>query len=480
MIEGATTRIRQGADDRDLAPLMDVPHEAPSSRKQARIGLLEHCGTGNLGDDATVAAVLQQIRARWPNASIVGLSLDPSDSQHRHGIRAFPIRRSVFAFEENWSWNTPALARTTTLAGKLKRLLIGNRVIFNFVKALYATFIRGPAGLIQEVAFLIRSLVLTYHLDILVICGGGQLLDWGGPWAFPYTIFKWVFLARCTGAKCFFLNNGAGPLDHRLSKWFTRQALSLAEYVSLRDRKSGAVLRSIGFRGRTQVVADCAWLLRIPDRFRRAVGRPRRGNMSVGIGPMAYCDPSRHWVRDVERYHELIDRLADFGSLLIARGYRLSLFSSDIWFDSRATADLEAAIRERSSEAARHRVVRESVSSIEEFLGCLQRVDCYVTCRFHGVVLSHLLGVPALAIAPHPKVTTLMEEAGLSDYCIDISQCRPDSLMLKFDRMVGKPQEVKGRIRDHVLICQGALRRQFDHLFPATAGGERRLEKRMI
>jgi polysaccharide pyruvyl transferase WcaK-like protein len=479
MIEAATTRIRQFGGDRDLAPLTKVPREVPSSRKQARIGLLEHCGTGNLGDDATVAAVLQQIRTRWPDASIVGLSLDPSDSQHRHGIRAFPIRQSVFAFEKDWSSNRSFPVPTTTLAGRLKQLLSGNRILFNIVKSLHATFVRKPASFVREVAFLGRSLVLAYHLDILIICGGGQLLDWGGPWAFPYTIFKWVFLARCTGAKCFFLNNGAGPLDHRLSRWFARRALSFGDYVSLRDRQSEAVVRGIGFRGNTQVVADCAWILRVPDCLRGAVGGPQRDQISVGIGPMAYCDPSRHWVKDVKRYRQLIDTLADFGSRLVARGHRLSLFSSDIWFDSRAIADLEAAVRERSGEAARQRVVREPVSSIDEFLRCLQRVDCYVTCRFHGVVLSHLLGVPVLAIAPHPKVTTLMEEAGLSDYCIDISQCRADALMHKFDRMVGNEKEIKVRTRRHVSSCQGALRRQFDHLFPATADSERCLGKRV-
>jgi polysaccharide pyruvyl transferase WcaK-like protein len=199
--------------------------------------------------------------------------------------------------------------------------------------------------------------------------------------------------------------------------------------------------------------------------------------MVVGIGPMAYCDPSRHWVKNVQRYRELIDTLADFGSRLVARGYRLSLFSSDIWFDSRAIADLEAAIRERSGEGEGQRVVRESVSSIDDFLSCLQRVDCYVTCRFHGVVLSHLLDVPALAIAPHPKVTTLMEEAGLSDYCIDISQCRAECLMLKFDRIVGDAKEIKVRIRRQVSICQEALRHQFDHLFPETSGSERCCER---
>ena len=42
-----------------------------------RIGLLHHMGGGNLGDDGTLDAVLQNIRSRWPDSEIVGLSMNP-------------------------------------------------------------------------------------------------------------------------------------------------------------------------------------------------------------------------------------------------------------------------------------------------------------------------------------------------------------------------------------------------------------------
>src|SRR4051794_30448643 len=70
--------------------------------RASRIGLLAHCGTGNLGDEATVATVLQHIRSRWPEASVTGLSMDPEDSARRHGIPCFPMRQSVFPFEREW------------------------------------------------------------------------------------------------------------------------------------------------------------------------------------------------------------------------------------------------------------------------------------------------------------------------------------------------------------------------------------------
>ena len=37
-------------------------------RGRKRIGLLDQLGGGNLGDDATLQAVVQNIKSRWPDA----------------------------------------------------------------------------------------------------------------------------------------------------------------------------------------------------------------------------------------------------------------------------------------------------------------------------------------------------------------------------------------------------------------------------
>ena len=180
-------------------PLRDSPHLSGP----IRVGLLEHCGTGNLGDDATVAAVLQQINIRWPQASVVGLSLDPTDSEKRHGIPCFPIRQSLLACEQEWATESSAQpGQPLTWRDKVRRLLGSNT--FAVLKGIYTLAIRKPTQLAGEVSFLLRSLSITRHLDILIICGGGQLLDWGGPWMFPYTLFKWVAMAKLGHAKCYF------------------------------------------------------------------------------------------------------------------------------------------------------------------------------------------------------------------------------------------------------------------------------------
>ena len=432
-----------------------------------RIGLLAHFGTGNLGDDATIAAGLQLIRSRRPEAYLVGLSMDPEDSERRHGIPCFPMRQKVFAFEREWSTELRP-ADPGRSAHKLKAAFKKTGPLFRAAKTIRNAVIVRPLQFIRETMFWGRSLVLLCELDMIIVCGGGQLLDWGGPWAFPYTLFKWFLLAKCAGVKCIFLNSGAGPLDTPLSRWFVKRTLSMADYISLRDQASGELLRKIGFRGKFNVAADVVWSLRLPDGLVTKRSKPRE-EMVIGIAPMAYGDSSRHWVDDDSGYQRLIDSMAEFSGRMLQRGHRIKLFSSDIWFDSQALDDLEAAIRSNCPATAPGQITREAISGTDDLATALSGVDCYVTCRFHGVIFASLLNVPTLALAPHPKITTLMKDMDVEEYCVDITRCDAEWLTARFDQLTANMDDVKARVRRRVEQYQSLLASQFDALFrPST------------
>ena len=53
--------------------------------------LVSPCGTGNLGDAAIQDAMIAGIRQRFPNARIVAVTLNPQDTERRHGLVTFPI-----------------------------------------------------------------------------------------------------------------------------------------------------------------------------------------------------------------------------------------------------------------------------------------------------------------------------------------------------------------------------------------------------
>ncbi len=61
------------------------------SMKPARISFYGHFGAGNLGNEATLQAVIEQILRRWPDGELLCFCTNPQDVRTRHNIAAFPM-----------------------------------------------------------------------------------------------------------------------------------------------------------------------------------------------------------------------------------------------------------------------------------------------------------------------------------------------------------------------------------------------------
>ena len=428
------------------------------ARVSKKIGLLDHLGGGNLGDDATLAAVMQNIKTRWPDAQIFGFSMNPGDTQTRHGIPSYPIRK------ETWTPGFAVQDSKLILKEKLKAAAGKHGLLFKILKAIYAVVYRKPINFVKELVFLAKSFQIIRSFDLLVIAGGGQLLDsWGGPWAFPYTLYKWIALAKLSRVKCYFINVGAGPLVHTLSKYFVKRALLLADYASFRDAQSSNLIQEIGFRRSSQVHPDNVYGLDLP--VFNANGNARPVGSIVGIAPMAYCDPRVYWDKDQAVYDHFIGNLALFGSWLIRSHYSLALFSTDIWFDAQTIEELKVALSDCTDPVCSSRIKHEPILTIEKLFSQISSMDYVVTCRFHGVIFAHLLNKPVLALSHHHKVAALMQDIGLSEYCVDIRNFDLDLLTAKFKSLVSNSDRVKRLLAETQVCYKQALRVQFDSLF---------------
>jgi len=181
---------------------------------------------------------------------------------------------------------------------------------------------------------------------------------------------------------------------------------------------------------------------------------------------MAYCHPGVYWKKDRRLYDSFIEKLSAFGSALIGSGYRIVLFTTDIWFDSQTIEDLKNALDKQIGLAQSCWITVRRVETTEALLSTICLVDYVVTCRFHGVVFAHLLNKPVLAISHHPKVATLMNDIGLSEYCVDIDSFEADSLLSTFRLLVENGESIKGRLATALARYRGELASQFDDLFP--------------
>jgi polysaccharide pyruvyl transferase WcaK-like protein len=434
-------------------------------QSDTKIGLLHHVGGGNLGDNATLEAVTESIRQRRPNAEIVAFSMNPDDTERRHGITSYPLRRT------GWSIGYGSGGTGGFFKARVKALTRGYRPVFYLLKAVGA-LVRLPIEALRELAFLMSSRRIIAPFDLLIICGGGQLTGKDGPWGFPYTILKWIVLARYAGVRCIFLNVGAGPLTQPLSRFFARRALLAADYVSLRDDESQALVHEIGFKGKSQVFPDSAYSLGIAKGIAKtngvtnAVAREGRAQPIVGFAPMPYPDPDPGGGYLAEKdqfiYDAFIGKLAGFASWLVSQSYALELFGTDIGVDPLA---IKALQRELLSSHGIPSPPCGANRSVRDLFEAMAGTDYVVTCRFHGVIFAHLLNKPVLAIAHHPKVTKLMAGLELSNYCVDIRNFDENLLADRFASMVNNAEEIKVRMAARLTRNRQQLISQFDELF---------------
>jgi len=416
-------------------------------RKPKRIALLHHIGCGNLGDDAIIDAVVSNIRRRWDNAEIAVFSMNPADSAKRHGITSFPIRR--------YRWDSQ-LRSAITQATQPDEHGLGSRLRNTRNPAF-----RVPRAAFGELAFLVQSYRRLKSFDLLIVSGGGQLTERGGPWSFPWALLVWSIMAKWAGVRFVLLNVGAGPLNHLLSRFFVRRALRRAEYVSFRDKQSQDLAGELGFAGRGHVFPDNAYGLEAeaPNLPARDTNRPL-----VGVAPMPYpfSDLPKYPSNADAIQYDLIRKMAMFVAFLVRESYSIDLFGSDIRSDPPAIEDLRAALRNGHQISTPEYV---PLGSVSELLSRMSPMDYVVTCRFHGVVFAHLLNKPVLAIAHHPKVRHLMSALGLSRYCADMLTFDPIRLMDTFTSLVRDTEIIKRSMAASLADYRLKLTTQFDDLF---------------
>jgi polysaccharide pyruvyl transferase WcaK-like protein len=417
-----------------------------------RIGLLDHMGYGNLGDAATQDVLIANIRARVPGTEIIGFSLNPDDTRKRHNIPCY----SITHWHPGLNKSGQASSNGTPPRSGLKRVLKTIPV--------FSPIVLSARNLARELMHLWQCFTVVRSLDSLIIAGGGQLCElWRGPWSHPYNVFKFSALTKLANRKLLFVNVGAGPLNSILSKAFIRASLCLADYVSLRDVQSQALVHRLGVTRQTHVYPDSVYALDIADYERGETART--AGPLVGLNPIGFCDP-RIWPRkDAAAYSRYLDNLAAFSLWLISCNYRLRLFSAELSVDGYALEDLKARLLSSLSPADIAELFAPPNESVSDLVAEMSQCDFIVTSKFHGVVFSHLLAKPVIALSYHPKIDDLMRTVGHSQHCLDIESFDYENLENIFTTLAEDVQGLTRKFRKKTESYSKVLKAQFDEIF---------------
>ncbi|MFI5840917.1 polysaccharide pyruvyl transferase family protein [Catenuloplanes sp. NPDC051500] len=214
------------------------------------VGVLGSYGGRNLGDEAILTSLLDDLRHRRPDARVLVFSRHPEHTVAKHpGVEVV-------------GWEGMSRQATAASLGQL---------------------------------------------DLLILGGGGILYN-----TEARRYLRVAKAAQERGVPVFTYALGAGPLTEEADCAIVREVLSEAVQVTVRDEESRLVLEEAGVTRTIHVTADPALLLQpedFSDEMLRAEGVPA-GRRLVGMSVREPGKAAEHL--DEESYHQLLAQMGDF------------------------------------------------------------------------------------------------------------------------------------------------------------------------
>lgn len=390
-----------------------------------RVGVFGLLGSGNLGNDGSLEAVLGYLRAEHPEAAVDALCGGPEVVTARYGISATRL---------HWYRGEYRTAsRLGAIAGK------------------------GLGKLVDAV----RTAAWVRRHDVVIVPGMGVLEATLPlrPWGFPYALFLLCAAGRLFGTRVALVSVGAAPIGNRPTRALVRWSARLATYRSYRDAQSRDAVREMGVdTARDEVYPDLAFALPTPP------GSPSGTPGPVCVGVMDFHGGNDDRARTEEIHRRYLDGTTRFVRALVEDGRPVRLLTGDA-----CDAPVVAAILDAVDSPL---VTAVEVSSLADLMKETAAADTVVATRYHNLICALKVGTPTLALSYAAKSDALMDRMGLGAYCHPAREVDADRLLEQFQALERRSSHLRRTLSERNKAAAQQLAQQFaaltTALFPAA------------
>ncbi|MEV5378385.1 polysaccharide pyruvyl transferase family protein [Streptomyces nondiastaticus] len=387
-----------------------------------RVGVFGLLGSGNLGNDGSLEAVLGYLRAEHPEAVVDALCGGPEVVAARYRIPATRL---------HWYRGEYRTAsRASAMAGK------------------------GLGKLVDAV----RTAAWVRRHDVVIVPGMGVLEATLPlrPWGFPYALFLLCASGRLLGTRVALVGVGAAPIGDRPTRALVRWSARLAAYRSYRDAQSRDAMRAMGVdTARDEVYPDLAFALPAP---------PPGPAGRVCVGVMDFHGGNDDRARADEIHRRYLEGTTRFVRALAEEGRQVRLLTGDA-----CDAPVVAAILDAVDSPL---VTAAEAASLADLMKEAAAADAVVATRYHNLVCALKTGTPTLALSYAAKSDALMDRMGLGAYCHPACEVDADRLIEQFRALEKRSAELRRTLAERNRVAARQLGRQFAALtaalFPVT------------
>jgi polysaccharide pyruvyl transferase WcaK-like protein len=396
-----------------------------------KIGLLGQFGSGNTGNDGSLEAMLDFLRASKPDAELLCICSNPKAITEKYKVEAISI--GGFVAKGHW---------------------------FNRINKVFADVPRRMASLLSVLTGLRGA-------DLLIIPGTGILDDFQETaFGWPFVVFRWCLAARLRNARVAFVSIGAGPIEHPLSRWFLTSAARMAQYRSYRDDFSREYMRGVGVNvSKDPRYPDIAFRLPLPE----LVPARDTTRTTVGVGIMDYHGWSKINAEGEAIYQNYIGKLTSFICWLIEEGHNVRLLTGDLR-DWQAVDDVLAKIAASGPASAADHIALGHGHSLHELMDEIAQTDVVVVSRYHNVVCALKLGRPIISLSYNQKNDYLLAQFEQAHYCQHIETFNVETLKDQTRQILGDIDAVRLQIAKSNRSVQEKLSEQEDVLLNRVIG----------
>lgn len=389
-----------------------------------RVGLFGILGSGNIGNDGSLDAVVRFLRDRHPGVALDFMCMGPDRVTEVYGAPATALQ-----------WYEPHAGDATGVRAAALKIL--GKLLDPF-----------------------RTFAWVRRQDVVIVPGMGVLEATLPlrPWAFPYSLFWLGVCARLTGAKVALVSVGASVVRKRLTRALITRAARLSHYRSYRDEFSRDALRRMGVDVTgDEVYPDLAFALPTPE--------PGPPTGVVGVGVMAYYAGNDDRARADELHERYLTAITGFVRHLVDSGRSVRLFTGDV-ADEPVVERILAEFRGSAGAS----VAAEPLTTLADLMSRMSTMDTVVGTRYHNVLCGLKLAKPTLSVGYADKHDVLMASMGLGEFCHPAKTIDLTRLVEQFEELERRHAELTATLVERNQAARDRLEPQFAALSKLIAG----------
>lgn len=329
-------------------------------------------GMGNLGDEAILQALLQEMRL-FSDIQVVVFSRASQQVTTFHGVKSVP-----------------------TTPGKRSDL---------------------------------RRLWHIKTSNLFILGGGGLLKDYGANSSSLQHWLKFLRMAQKLRIKTALWAIGVENIRYKASIAGLKEILKHVDFISVRDRLSQEMLQTMGIEHDVHLYTDPAVLLMTPQK-RESSEYLRHPKIMICI---RHWFEKGQYIEKSDVNQRMLQSIAIAADSLVKQ-YSAKIDFIPLrtvpYDDDRVVADQVISYMKYTDNVSSY----ASSPNVHEFVNLMPHYSCVIGMRLHALILATAAGIPVIGLEYMPKVRAYLESLQQSEYLVNLDTITDDTLITLIEK----------------------------------------------